>query len=613
MKNFTQKILVFVLTLSSFSAFSSHLKSHMLLSAKMEGSQEVPSVSGSGIGVASLLLNPTRDTLCINITFSGMTSTPSGLHIHQGAMGVNGGVLLDLSSYINGNRLVATITGTTLTTALKSNLLKGLTYLNAHTAANPNGEIRGQITLESDMAYTGVINGSQQVPAVTTSANGWAVFNLAKHQGEVKFYVVADGLSGAITSAHLHSGTVGVNGGVVQDLSAYINGNTISGAFTPSAGVVAGLMAGTVYLNIHTMANPGGEIRAQLMGGDKIAFDAWIDGAQQTPAVTTSAKGVASIKVNTTFDTLMYHVVTNGLIGAISAAHLHAGAYGASGGVLADLSSNIVGNNIIGMITGTAVTTSLVNSMISGGVYLNIHTAANPNGEIRGQVYRVMREGYTFSMDGSQQVPSILSMGQGSGMVSINRDQDNAHFMLVTSGVTSAGIHIHKGLTGQTGPVAYDLTPFYSNNGAFGYWKSTDATPFLMSNSAQFNKDSMYVNLHTSVNANGEIRGQVKRGFNCYNITTGIESLGDVSENTISVYPNPATSGKFNIHLIADSKNIITLNVFDVLGKQVYSLDYMTQEGNNIINVNLQENVKGMYFIKLSNGDNFITKKLIIE
>ncbi|MDO9000061.1 MAG: CHRD domain-containing protein [Bacteroidota bacterium] len=613
MKKITRKIMMIALTLASFSGFSSHLRSHMLLSARLDGAQQVPALTNSGTGVASLLLNSTRDTLCINMSFNGLTSAPTAMHIHSGAIGVNGGVLFDLTPFIIGNRVSATLTGTVLTSALKSSLLKGLTYINVHTTANPGGEIRGQISLESDMAFTGLIDGAQSVPAVTTSANGWAVFNVSKHQGQVRFYVVTNGLSGAITSAHLHTGAVGVNGPVAQDLATYIVGNTIVGVFTPSAGVISSLMAGNIYLNVHTTANPGGEIRAQLKMDDKIAFDAWIDGAQQTPAITTSAKGVASVKVNTTFDTLFYNVYTNGLSGAINSAHFHLGAYGISGGVAVDISSGISGNKITGIVTGTAVSTSFINSMLSGGVYLNIHTTANPGGEIRGQVYRVMREGYTFSMDGTQQVPSVSTAGRGSGMVSIDRDQDNAHYMLVTSGVTSAGIHFHKGLVGQSGGVAYDLSTIYTNNGAFGYWKSNDATPFLLSNSAQFNKDSIYINLHTTANAGGEIRGQVTRGFKCYSLLTGIESIDNLSNNSVSIFPNPSTTGNFNMSLTTNSENKISVTVYDILGKIVYSSNFTSKIGSNNININLTENFKGMYFVKLDNGDNSITKKLIID
>ncbi|MGZ4038565.1 MAG: CHRD domain-containing protein, partial [Bacteroidia bacterium] len=264
MKKFTFNLFCAGLMLSALSAVSATWRPHMLLSAQMNCAQETPTVSGSGTGVATFLWNNTRDTMCINVTFAGLTGAATSAHIHSGATGVAGPVLIDLSPYIVGNRIVATITGTALTTAVKSNMLKGLTYINVHTAANAGGEIRGQIWLESDMAFVGALDGAQATPSVATTANGYAVFNVAKHQGTVNFYVVASGLSGAITSAHLHTGAPGVAGPVSQDLSTFISGNTLTGSFTPSAGVVASLMAGNIYINLHTTANPGGEIRGQL-------------------------------------------------------------------------------------------------------------------------------------------------------------------------------------------------------------------------------------------------------------------------------------------------------------------------------------------------------------
>ena len=614
MRKFTQKILVAAVTLASTTLLAAPpvtMRSHMLLSARMDGAQQTPSVSGSGTGISSFVLNSTRDTLCINATFANLTGPATGIHIHSGALGASGAVLVDLTSNIVGNRVSATITGTILTALLKSNMLKGLTYLNLHTAANPGGEIRGQIYLESDVAYTGGLDGAQSVPSVSTAANGYAVFNMAKHQGTVKFYVVVNGLSGAITSAHLHFGAAGVAGGVAQDLSTFVSGNTISGAFTPSAGVTASLNAGSIYINVHTTANPGGEIRGQLKMDDKIGFDAWFDGAQSTPTIATGAKGVASFKLNTTFDTLWFAVNTNSLSGAISSAHLHNGALGVAGSVALDMSPGISGNKITGFATGTVITTALINNMLTGNIYANIHTAANPGGEIRGQVYRVMREGFTYSMDGTQQSPAVVTNAKGSGIVSINRDQDNAHFMLVTAGASVTSIHFHKAIAGAAGPVIDDLTTFYSNYGAFGYWKSTDASPFTIANSTQFNSDSVYVNAHTAANPGGEIRGQVKKGFNCYTIAVGINEQ-NISENGISIYPNPA-KGSVNIMLAAYSNENVNVIVMDLVGKIISSNSYNCQVGENKMNVDLKNATAGMYFIKISNGKNVISKKLIVE
>jgi Cu/Zn superoxide dismutase len=614
MKKFTPKMFLVLLMLTSFNMFSVKLRSNMLLSAKMDNASEVPSIGGlSGTGVGTFMFNPTRDSLCINITFNNLSGSASGAHIHNGASGVNGGVAIDLTPYIVGNRIIATITGTILTTGFKSNMLKGLTYINIHTSANQNGEIRGQINLESDMAFTGVIDGAQA--SVATNANGYAVFNVAKHQGTVKFYVVVNGLSGSIMSAHLHMGAVGVSGGVVQDVSTYINGNTITGVFTPSAGVIASLMAGNIYINIHTAANPNGEIRGQLGMDDKIAFDGWMDGAQTTSTVAITAKGLTSLKLNTTMDTLWYNVYTTGMSGPITMAHLHNGAVGVVGGVAAGFGT-ATGNMITGTITGAALTTTFINNLLSGKIYSNIHTSANPNGEIRGQIYRVMREGYTMAMDGLQQAPVITTAAKGSGMVSINRDNDNAHYMLVTNGVAGfTGIHFHKEAIGQNGGVINDITTVYANSGAFGYWKSTDGipfSPFTMTNINSFDNDSVYINLHTANNPNGEIRGQLFSGFACSNITTGISSVIGITAKSIAIYPNP-TNNNFTLSFGTETMENVTVSVFDVVGKLIVNSTYYTQVGENSIPINMKNSQSGMYFVKVANGKQEVIKKLVVN
>lgn len=598
--------------LSALGATAATWRPHMLFSAKMDGSQETPAVSGSGSGVATVLWNNTRDTMCINVTFAGLSGAASSAHIHSGAVGVAGPVVIDLSSYITGNRIVATITGTALTTAVKSAMLKGMTYINVHTAANPGGEIRGQIGLESDMAFVGALDGAQSTPSISTTANGYAVFNVAKHQGTVNFYVITNGLSGAITSSHLHSGAVGVSGPVIQDLSTYISGNTLTGSFTPSAGVISSMMAGNVYINIHTAANPGGEIRAQLRMDDKIAFDAWMTGAQETPSVSTSAKGLTSLRLNTTMDTLWYNVYTTGLSGAITSAHLHTGAIGVAGPPVITYTGTS-GNMISGYATGALLTSAFINSMLTGGVYSNVHTVANAGGEIRGQVYRVMREGYTLSMDAMQETPATSSTAKGSGMVSISRYNDNAHYMIAINGVpSSTGMHFHKGAVGTAGGVIDDISAGYSNNGNSGYWKSTDATPFTMTSVNTIDADSAYINIHTSANPGGEIRGQIFYGFKCYSVATGIESLDGITESGVSLYPNPSR-GSFNVAFGSAQNEQATVTVTDVTGKIVSSINYNVQIGQNTFSVDMKSSAAGMYFVKIGNGKQEVTRKLILQ
>src|SRR5690606_17825365 len=83
-----------------------------------------------------------------------------------------------------------------------------------------------------------------------------------------------------MTASHIHQGAAGANGGVVLDLVMPPSGstlNTVDGSGTAKlsdllkgplagnpAGFITALKGGTLYVNVHTQANPGGEIRGQL-------------------------------------------------------------------------------------------------------------------------------------------------------------------------------------------------------------------------------------------------------------------------------------------------------------------------------------------------------------
>lgn len=84
---------------------------------------------------------------------------------------------------------------------------------------------------------------------------------------------------------------------------------------------------------------------------------------------------------------------------------------------------NATGNLISFRIVAPVLTPAIVNILLAGSVNVVITTAANPNGEVRGQVYRLAREGYTLSLNGAQEKPTATtSAGYGMGVVSIDRD-----------------------------------------------------------------------------------------------------------------------------------------------------------------------------------------------
>ena len=612
MRLFTKLLVIASAVACTTQAYADHLSGKYLFAARMNGGQEVPAVTTNALGLATFHLNDTRDTLCFEMTATGLSGSVTGIHIHEGAAGTNGGVLVDMMPYLSGNRLKGTLTGSALTTALVQKMFAGQLYLNLHTAANANGEIRGQIVAEEDKGMTVKINGANEVPAVVTNASGLGFFMLQKHQGKLSFNITVDGLSGAITGAHLHKAVAGQTGGVVQDLMPFISGNKISGSVDPTSYLDA-LVKDSLYINIHTAANPNGEIRGQLMLEPYVHFDAKLDTAQETTAVmgTGMEIGTAAIRMNYTFDTLWYDAQMNGLTGAITGAHFHDGAINVSGAVITGIpTTDINGNVISGMLTGSSLTYALTHAMLEGNVYLNIHTAANPNGEVRGQVYRTFREGYTYHLNGAQEVPQVTSGASGTGMVSIDRDQTNAHYMMVVDALTGySGAHFHNAVAGQTGGVFYDLSSMYSNGGIFGYWLDTDPnTMFTAAMSNKFRKDSVYVNIHTMTNMNGEVRGNTSRML-CNAIPQSVNTLGNINVTT-KLYPNP-TSNNTTLDIISSGNVATNVVVYDVMGRVVWSKAKQLETGINRVMISSESLPAGMYSVQIRSNEGQVSLKLI--
>ena len=109
----------------------------------LTGAQEVPAVTTSGSGSVDSSFDKSTNSLSWTVTYSGLSGPVTAGHIHGPApAGTNAGVVIpftgDLSSPIKGKA--------TLTAAQVADLTAGRYYVNLHTAKNPGGEIRGQLT-----------------------------------------------------------------------------------------------------------------------------------------------------------------------------------------------------------------------------------------------------------------------------------------------------------------------------------------------------------------------------------------------------------------------------------------------------------------------------------
>jgi Cu/Zn superoxide dismutase len=113
------------------------------MKAQLAGTQEVPPNATRGTGAGTFNFDPSTKQLQWNVNYAGLTGPVTGAHIHGPAgPGTNAGIMVPFQ-----NVGTSPITGTaTLTDAQAQALTSGQTYVNIHTAANPAGEIRGQIT-----------------------------------------------------------------------------------------------------------------------------------------------------------------------------------------------------------------------------------------------------------------------------------------------------------------------------------------------------------------------------------------------------------------------------------------------------------------------------------
>ncbi len=262
----------------------------------INGREEVPSVPASGSGYANFHLSDDGMSLSYQL-FVANTEGILFSHIHMAPKGENGPVVAFLleaqdpptplfngllaEGVIMSEDLLGPLSGMTLEDLVNA-IKAGNTYVNVHTVENPPGELRGQIGIQEpnmNRNYAIHLTGDQEVPAVDTKAQGNATFQFNHDWTELHYKINVAQLTDALF-AHIHIAPAGVNGGVVVTLqgeliSGPINGHYVEGVITDEdlSGIMTGGSLGLLkaaldghhaYVNIHSTANPGGELRGQF-------------------------------------------------------------------------------------------------------------------------------------------------------------------------------------------------------------------------------------------------------------------------------------------------------------------------------------------------------------
>lgn len=110
---------------------------------------------------------------------------------------------------------------------------------------------------------TAALNGQNEVPANNSTATGTFTGTYDSDSKKLTYEVTYQGLTP--TMGHIHRGAPGKNGGVEIGFdNAAVKTSPIKGSATLTPAKADSLMAGLYYVNLHTQAFPGGEIRGNI-------------------------------------------------------------------------------------------------------------------------------------------------------------------------------------------------------------------------------------------------------------------------------------------------------------------------------------------------------------
>jgi hypothetical protein len=238
--------------------------------AQTGGNQEVPGPGDpNAFGGALIDIRPATDEVCIGVRFRNM-DPPNLMHIHAGAAGVGGPIVVNLSGSIDGSPRCVTDADADAIAAAPSQY-----YLNIHNTPFPNGATRGQLKRSQVASNFGVLRGplfkfarmtgaQETSPGGDLDGSGISFVDLNPDTGRVCIDVRYRGIAPA-TAMHIHDGPLGVAGPIVVDLTTTLNGGPRCVTMVDPA-LVADIQANPAeyYCNIHTGEFSAGAIRGQL-------------------------------------------------------------------------------------------------------------------------------------------------------------------------------------------------------------------------------------------------------------------------------------------------------------------------------------------------------------
>ena len=201
---------------------------------------------------------------CASSSRSRISRPAVAAHIHRGASGVAGPVVVPLTTPgADGKSSGCAPAARTVVSAMLAQ--PASYYVNVHTAEFQGGAVRGQLTGTSTASFGWVVavdlKGTSE-----PNATGTAVVRVRQDAGMVCYRLHAANVTLPTVAAHIHRGGAAVNGPVVVPFTAPGADGNSSGCTNADAALITEIIGNPAgfYVNVHTKEHPAGAIRAQL-------------------------------------------------------------------------------------------------------------------------------------------------------------------------------------------------------------------------------------------------------------------------------------------------------------------------------------------------------------
>jgi len=418
----------------------------------------------------------------LSIICTHNVDSPTVMHIHRGAPGVNGPIVFDLGSPVSP--VIASWSG--MTPADVADLLAGNFYINIHTSGRPAGEIRGQVLTRTVDVVNFTADSGQVVPPGTSPATGTCSADLDNPATALAVQCTHNLPSPDL--AHVHRAPFGQNGPLVFTFPSAAS--PISGNVPMTPRLVADFAATFLYADIHGA------------GGSEEGASDEIRGQIGAPPAAPSTGTIHIVKSTSPAGGTGFGFADN-VPGSSGSFSLNDGATHTFSAVTPG--TYTITEALPSGYTLTDVVCSDADS--SGNPFSRTATVALQAGETVTCTFHNLRTFtspalFVFDLSGSQEVPPVTTTDRGGCMGQFD-SATSALSLVCTHNVIDPGVmHIHRGAPGVNGPIVFDLGDPASPVEAT--W--TGMTP---ADVADLFAGNLYINIHTSGRPAGEIRGQV--------------------------------------------------------------------------------------------------------